>query len=147
MCWSPYLLLTLWSVNNETIPVPYSVDLLTTLLAFANSSINPVIFTLLNRDFRNATKRIIRKLFVWKKKDGFNVTADTPSYSMYESEGANRPDAKPQNFRPRVSVIKVSEVDKSSSHGTERLTIKYPAREHLNGAFISPLEIDEHRYV
>ncbi|ESO92640.1 hypothetical protein LOTGIDRAFT_162560 [Lottia gigantea] len=52
LCWGPYVILNFWSVNNEHKAVPYVADLLVTLLAFANSSINPVIFILLNKEYR-----------------------------------------------------------------------------------------------
>ncbi|XP_064626012.1 D(1A) dopamine receptor-like [Lineus longissimus] len=58
ICWAPYVFLNLWAVNNDSKTVPYAADFLTTLLAFSNSSVNPYIFALLNRDFRNAWKDI-----------------------------------------------------------------------------------------
>lgn len=62
MCWGPYVILNFWSVNNETKPIPYSADLFTTLLAFANSCVNPVLFVLLNKDFRRRVRMLGRKL-------------------------------------------------------------------------------------
>ncbi|XP_070195604.1 uncharacterized protein [Littorina saxatilis] len=64
LCWGPYVTLNVWSVNNETEPVPYSADLLTTLLAFANSAINPVLFLIINRDYRRTVRKLGRKC--WK---------------------------------------------------------------------------------
>ncbi|KAK6188501.1 hypothetical protein SNE40_004664 [Patella caerulea] len=58
LCWGPYVILNFWSVNNEEVPVPYIADLLVTLLAFANSSINPVIFIILNKDFRHSIRNL-----------------------------------------------------------------------------------------
>ncbi|XP_050402071.1 D(2) dopamine receptor [Patella vulgata] len=58
MCWGPYVILNFWSVNHEEVPVPYIADLLVTLLAFANSSINPVIFIILNKDFRHSIRNL-----------------------------------------------------------------------------------------
>ena len=49
--------------------MPYLVDWISTLLVFANSAINPIIFTLLNRDFRRALGLIYRKMTCTRQPD------------------------------------------------------------------------------
>ncbi|CAH1772649.1 unnamed protein product [Owenia fusiformis] len=61
ICWGPYVVLNFWFVNYDDAKVPYIADLLTTLLAFSNSAVNPYVFTLLNRDFRYAMRRMTKK--------------------------------------------------------------------------------------
>lgn len=69
LCWGPYVCLNFWSVNNELQAVPYVADLLTTFLAFTNSSLNPVIFTALSKDFRMSTKCIVHRILCFWRKD------------------------------------------------------------------------------
>ena len=59
ICWGPYVLLNVWSVNNKTQPIPYKADLITTLLVMANSAINPFVLILLTRDLRMAVRMLL----------------------------------------------------------------------------------------
>ena len=59
ICWGPYVLLNVWSVNNKTQPIPYMADLITTLLVMANSAINPFVLILLTRDLRMAVRMLL----------------------------------------------------------------------------------------
>ena len=59
LCWGPYVLLNLWSVNNDHLSVPYAAEMTTLILAFSNSAVNPYVFALLDRDFRSAWVNII----------------------------------------------------------------------------------------
>ena len=59
ICWGPYVLINVWSVNNTTQPIPYKADLITTLLVMANSAINPFVLILLTRDLRMAVRMLL----------------------------------------------------------------------------------------
>ena len=57
MCWMPYVGVNLWSIGKaEHTSIPYMADLLTTLMAFFNSAVNPLVFMMLTRDLRYAIK-------------------------------------------------------------------------------------------
>ncbi|XP_074640249.1 histamine H2 receptor-like [Tubulanus polymorphus] len=59
ICWGPYVGLYFYHVNNDEQKVGYVIEMLVTLLAFSNSSVNPYIFALLNKDFRRAWKCLV----------------------------------------------------------------------------------------
>lgn len=61
LCWGPYVILNYWGVQNADQGIPYIADLLTTLLAFSNSAVNPFVFMFLTRDFRFAVRLIFSK--------------------------------------------------------------------------------------
>ncbi|CAJ0575058.1 unnamed protein product, partial [Mesorhabditis spiculigera] len=60
VCWTPFFLVNIWRswdhVNKE-------LSQAVTWLGYANSALNPVIYSIFNRDFRRAFKKIIVKLF------------------------------------------------------------------------------------
>ncbi|CAJ0947128.1 unnamed protein product, partial [Mesorhabditis belari] len=61
-CWTPFFLVNIWrswsphDINKEAVQA-------VTWLGYANSTVNPIIYSIFNRDFRRAFKKIIVKLF------------------------------------------------------------------------------------
>uniref|UniRef100_A0A0N4U4W6 G_PROTEIN_RECEP_F1_2 domain-containing protein n=1 Tax=Dracunculus medinensis TaxID=318479 RepID=A0A0N4U4W6_DRAME len=66
ICWLPFFI-----VNVLRSFIPDSISRLqfqaVTWLGYANSTANPFIYSILNRDFRNAFKRILSHLFFCSK--------------------------------------------------------------------------------
>ncbi|CAI9739412.1 octopamine receptor beta-2R-like isoform X1 [Octopus vulgaris] len=59
LCWGPYIGFNFWCLDNAK-PIPYLGDLLTTFLAFTNSSVNPYLIIMFNRDFKIAFRNIFK---------------------------------------------------------------------------------------
>ncbi|XP_046372267.2 alpha-1A adrenergic receptor-like [Haliotis rufescens] len=98
LCWGPYVILNFWSVNNEHIPVPYLADLLTTLLAFTNSSVNPIIFILLNKDLRNVIRKLGRRLLCCLSSSSSSAEhSDLVTYVVEKSEHRSRASSRPRS--------------------------------------------------
>ncbi|VDM38769.1 unnamed protein product [Toxocara canis] len=66
ICWLPFFI-----VNVLRSLVPNSVSntqfQAVTWLGYANSTANPLIYSILNRDFRRAFKRILKRIFSCSK--------------------------------------------------------------------------------
>ncbi|XP_072037415.1 adenosine receptor A2b-like [Amphiura filiformis] len=77
ICWLPIHILNCISVFCGDDTVPYDVLLPAIILSHANSAMNPIIYTLSNRDFRRTFKKLIFKvalcgLIGYKKYDSAN---------------------------------------------------------------------------
>uniref|UniRef100_A0AC34QHC6 G-protein coupled receptors family 1 profile domain-containing protein n=1 Tax=Panagrolaimus sp. JU765 TaxID=591449 RepID=A0AC34QHC6_9BILA len=62
ICWLPFFIVNIWRSLNPTF-FPQHVFQIVTWLGYANSTANPVIYGIFNRDFRTAFTKIAVKLF------------------------------------------------------------------------------------
>ena len=61
ICWLPFCITMFISVYSTT-PVPHGVDMFTLLLGYLNSALNPVIYGVLNKKFRDGFRNIYCRL-------------------------------------------------------------------------------------
>ncbi|XP_074646649.1 beta-1 adrenergic receptor-like [Tubulanus polymorphus] len=59
-CWTPFIVQMICTVAGCPWP-SYGLDFAITFLAFANSIANPLIFVIINRDFRNSMRQIFKR--------------------------------------------------------------------------------------
>uniref|UniRef100_A0A914DTV0 G-protein coupled receptors family 1 profile domain-containing protein n=1 Tax=Acrobeloides nanus TaxID=290746 RepID=A0A914DTV0_9BILA len=72
ICWLPFFVVNIWRSLNPHF-FSQHVFQLVTWLGYANSTANPIIYGIFNRDFRRAFSRIVVKMFYCfdKKRQGF----------------------------------------------------------------------------
>ncbi|XP_067677784.1 adenosine receptor A2b-like [Haliotis asinina] len=116
LCWGPYVILNFWSVNNEHIPVPYLADLLTTLLAFANSSVNPIIFILLNKDLRNVIRKLGHRLLCCVSSSSMSVEHSDLVTCGLRSEHRPRAPSRPRSQQVTLNSREVIHMENTSDN-------------------------------
>ena len=67
LCWLPFFTwyLTVTICGEESCPCPDIVVSILFWIGYFNSTLNPVIYVMTNRDFKDAFTDIIRKIFCW----------------------------------------------------------------------------------
>uniref|UniRef100_A0A914HZH1 G-protein coupled receptors family 1 profile domain-containing protein n=1 Tax=Globodera rostochiensis TaxID=31243 RepID=A0A914HZH1_GLORO len=71
LCWTPFFVVNVWwSLQPQLFP-PLLFQAVT-WLGYANSSLNPVIYGIFNRDFRRAFSRIVAKLLHCLREERFS---------------------------------------------------------------------------
>ena len=66
-CWFPFFVCNTWSgialnINRPDLEPPMMAFLLTTWLGYINSLLNPIIYTIYNREFRKAFTKIFKAM-------------------------------------------------------------------------------------
>ena len=64
-CWFPYVVVN-FLTTIKVLGRNKTVDTVNMWMGFANSALNPILYGLTNRQFRNAVKKVIRPLFMQK---------------------------------------------------------------------------------
>ncbi|XP_073196255.1 histamine H2 receptor-like [Lepidochelys kempii] len=93
LCWLPYFVLNIWLAakgTSSTSPVLVDAFKIITWLGYCNSTINPMLYAFLNRDFQRALKNLFtcrRRSQVGIGEDmvsiaTFSKTAQDPEYSI-----------------------------------------------------------------
>ena len=84
VCWLPFFLINIWrswdpeAISGTLILVGFpgcNIDCAikaVTWLGYANSAANPLIYSIFNRDFRRAFKKIIVKIFHCEQQQDMN---------------------------------------------------------------------------
>uniref|UniRef100_A0AC35F0J1 G-protein coupled receptors family 1 profile domain-containing protein n=1 Tax=Panagrolaimus sp. PS1159 TaxID=55785 RepID=A0AC35F0J1_9BILA len=69
ICWLPFFIVNIWRSLNPTL-FSQRIFQIVTWLGYANSTANPVIYGIFNRDFRTAFSKIVVKVFYCFDKEG-----------------------------------------------------------------------------
>ncbi|RCN39382.1 hypothetical protein ANCCAN_14696 [Ancylostoma caninum] len=84
VCWLPFFLMNIWHSWSPG-SINHSVVAAVTWLGYANSTANPLIYSIFNRDFRRAFGRILAHMFHCHRDHNFNESI-TPYLNPSEIE-------------------------------------------------------------
>ncbi|XP_071792408.1 histamine H2 receptor-like [Asterias amurensis] len=80
VCWIPFTILSLWQASTE-VNFPFFLTATSIWLTFLSSAINPWLYSILNRAFRQAMKsqgvRLLQKLHILKTDDDMDILENT----------------------------------------------------------------------
>uniref|UniRef100_A0A8C4XW95 G-protein coupled receptors family 1 profile domain-containing protein n=1 Tax=Gopherus evgoodei TaxID=1825980 RepID=A0A8C4XW95_9SAUR len=82
LCWLPYFVLNVWLAakgTNSTSAVLVDAFKIITWLGYCNSTINPMLYAFLNRDFQRALK----KLFICRRRSQVDIGEDMVSIATF----------------------------------------------------------------
>lgn len=89
LCWFPFFFsYSLYSICRDPCKIPPTLFKFFFWIGYCNSSLNPVIYTIFNQDFRRAFQKILCKSWkrsFWLLLDCLHVLVQTPSH--FSSEG------------------------------------------------------------
>ena len=113
-CWTPYIVSLLVSVAcGFCIPYKKALEIAKAVkwLHYSNSAVNPIIYTLLNRNFRAAFKKILCRFVLRRRFSYVNrlLSHSTPRSSI-KSAGNNMIDADKTHFKSEVEVLVCTEI-------------------------------------
>ena len=60
ICWLPRGIANIWTLTNDRTSVPLPLEIVSTLLIFSTTAINPLVYGYYRMDMRNAFKMTIR---------------------------------------------------------------------------------------
>lgn len=104
-CWCPNTLTVIWLMfNREGLILPYSVDFVVTLIAYFSCWINPLLFLILNRDYRVYVKKLFRLSKKRSTNDDYRfIKFNTATPETVEIYNTPQMDAKSQrNFHRKL---------------------------------------------
>ena len=115
-CWSPYiisLLIFTVSCNSGCIPQDKTMEVAKAMkwLHYSNSAVNPIIYTLLNRHFRAAFRRILCR-FVSARRLSYvsRVISHTATRSSSRNSGNNLGDLTKAHSKTEMEILVCTEV-------------------------------------
>lgn len=114
-CWSPYIisLLITVSCNSRCIPEDKTMDVAKAMkwLHYSNSAVNPIIYTLLNRHFRAAFRRILCR-FVSARRLSYvsRVISHTATTRSSRNSGNNHGDLTKAHSKTEMEILVCTEV-------------------------------------
>ena len=109
-CWSPYIisLLMLVSCSSRCIPEDKTMEVTkaTKWLHYSNSAVNPIIYTLLNRHFRTAFRRILCR-FVSARRLSYvsRMISHTATRSSSPNGGSNLGDLTKAHSKTEMEIL------------------------------------------
>ena len=114
-CWSPYIISLLVVVSCKTcIPMKtnYEIAKAVKWLHYSNSAVNPIIYTLLNRQFRAAFRRILCRYVSGRRFSYFGrlLSHSTPRSSSRSSASNTVVDLDKANSKSEVEILVCTEV-------------------------------------
>lgn len=62
VCWSPYAVVSLWSIFHDSGSIPPEVSLLPCMFAKSSTVYNPLIYYIFSQSFRREVKQLWRRL-------------------------------------------------------------------------------------
>lgn len=92
-CWTPYVITNIWHLFHQEEMLNYKLEFTMTLFTYFNCFINPLIFILLNKEYRS----YVRKIFLHLRYRGNRVqimnnfnempthTADAPPTRQFKA--------------------------------------------------------------
>uniref|UniRef100_A0A0L8H5P3 G-protein coupled receptors family 1 profile domain-containing protein n=1 Tax=Octopus bimaculoides TaxID=37653 RepID=A0A0L8H5P3_OCTBM len=111
LCWTPFFVVNLTSAACKTCIPPLAFKILT-WLGYANSSLNPIIYSIFNTDFREAFRRVILPNSYTSNDDGYTyapnnkeVTVSTNSSSKTITQNGSRKDSKTRLISEQVTIL------------------------------------------
>lgn len=111
LCWTPFFVVNLTSAACKTCIPPLAFKILT-WLGYANSSLNPIIYSIFNTDFREAFRRVILPNSYTSNDDGYSyapstkeVTISTNSSSKTITQNGSRKDSKTRLISEQVTIL------------------------------------------
>ncbi|CAI9738785.1 dopamine receptor 1-like [Octopus vulgaris] len=115
LCWTPFFVVNLTSAACKTCIPPLAFKILT-WLGYANSSLNPIIYSIFNTDFREAFRRVILPNSYTANDDGYTyapnnkeVTVSTNSTSKTITQNGSRKDSKTRLISEQSPLVKSAE--------------------------------------
>ncbi|KAL3095307.1 hypothetical protein niasHS_007406 [Heterodera schachtii] len=88
-CWTPFFVVNVWRSFQPQLFTPFLFQAVT-WLGYANSSLNPVIYGIFNRDFRRAFSRIMANLLNCLREESFSPKGKWKRVAKYATFGAKR---------------------------------------------------------
>ena len=112
LCWTPFFVVNLTAAACKTCVPPLAFKILT-WLGYANSSLNPIIYSIFNTDFREAFRRIILPNSYTSNDDSYmyapssrDVQVSTNSASQKTlSQNGSRKDSKTRLISEQVTIL------------------------------------------
>lgn len=112
LCWTPFFVVNLTAAACKTCVPPLAFKILT-WLGYANSSLNPIIYSIFNTDFREAFRRIILPNSFTSNDDSYmyapssrDVQVSTNSTSQKNlSQNGSRKDSKTRLISEQVTIL------------------------------------------
>ena len=86
ICWLPFFIVVLHYANRTDIPLSFFN--VAKWLEYLNSCLNPVIYTCLNRTYRNAFKKLFRRCCSKLKRDQWEQSSGNTLLTMGETKAA-----------------------------------------------------------
>lgn len=113
-CWSPYIISMLITVScPRCIPLQTNIQIAKACkwLHYSNSAVNPIIYTLLNRQFRAAFRRILCRFVSGRRFSYFGrLLSHSTSRSSTRSSGITVVDLNKANSKTEVEILVCTEV-------------------------------------
>lgn len=105
ICWLPFFIIVLSYASGK--PIPSAVTFLNVAkwLEYLNSCLNPVIYTCLNRTYRNAFKKLFRRCRSKIMRDHRDPSTGTSWLTMAETHGVTYHDGSSDNTTPNGGAI------------------------------------------
>ena len=111
-CWSPFIITMLISVSCGLNCITLQVATAMKWLHYSNSAVNPVIYTLLNRHFRAAFRRILCRYVSSRRFSyvGRLLSLSTPRSSSRSSGGNTAGDLSKAHSKTEVEILVCTEI-------------------------------------
>lgn len=111
-CWSPYIITMLIAVACGAHCLPWQVIKIMKWLHYSNSAVNPIIYTLLNRHFRAAFRRILCRFVSARRFSyvGRLLSHSTPRSSARSSAGNTVADLCKTQSKSEIEILVCTEV-------------------------------------
>lgn len=110
LCWTPFFVVNLTAAACKTCVPPLAFKIIT-WLGYANSSLNPIIYSIFNTDFREAFRRIILPASCTSNDDSYmyapssrDAQVSTTS-NKAPSQNGSRKDSKTRLITEQVTIL------------------------------------------
>ncbi|XP_032230907.1 dopamine receptor 2 [Nematostella vectensis] len=113
LCWAPYIIALLLEVScPRCVPFQdkYTLAKAVKWLVYSNSALNPIIYTALNRAFRDAFKRVLCKFWTARRRNAyFTTAAKHPCRESLRSERGSVRDGVEGNPKTELETVYVQD--------------------------------------